>query len=130
MASGNGDEGPQSLWALGARWLFGQEATVVLLFAIVLGGFYAFRTLVPIHLSSIQQGYEKIDKAHEEATKTMRLDHGEQVKSQRDSFAEIVSQQNETLKAQGQTYEKSLSRIADSFDKTMDRALQQVEAQP
>ena len=112
----NKDDDMRSVWSVAARWLFGQEANTVMLFLLVGGAFYVVRHLVPEHLQSIQQGYERIEGSH--AT---------QAKEQRDSFATIVTQQNKTLEYQAQTYEKSLSRIADSFDKTMERALHKVD---
>jgi len=112
-------EDMRSVWSVAARWLFGQEANTVMLFMLVGGSFYVVRHLVPVHLESIQLGYERIE-----------VNHAAQAKDQRDSFATIVTQQNKTLEFQAQTYEKSLSRIADSFDKTMERALHKVEGQP
>lgn len=52
--------------AMGARWLFGQPATTVLLFCILGGGAwfakYLMDVAVPKHLNQIQQGYEKVQQ--------------------------------------------------------------------
>jgi cell shape-determining protein MreC len=114
--SQQGTEDMKGILATAARWLFGQEANTVMLFVLVGGAFYVIRELVPSHLQSIQAGYERIEKSHEG-----------QLNDQRHSFSTIVTQQNETLKAQSQTYEKSLSRIADTFDKTMAATVKAVE---
>lgn len=58
----NSDD-PRTLYGLIARWLTGQEAIVVVLFAI-LGvtswlGYYGLTIAIPQHLQQIQKGYEQ-----------------------------------------------------------------------
>ncbi len=58
----NSDD-PRTLYGLIARWLTGQEAIVVVLFAI-LGvmcwlGYYGLTTAIPQHHQQIQKGYEQ-----------------------------------------------------------------------
>lgn len=43
-----------------AEWLFSQGVSTVLLFAIFAIAVYAVRTLVPMHLNQIQEGYERV----------------------------------------------------------------------
>ena len=68
------------------RWTLNQGVSTVLLFAIFgvlfLGGRYAIETAIPSHLESIQHGYEKIEKSHQDAMKAER--------TERDTFLRYV----------------------------------------
>lgn len=72
MVDANGQEittSPASWIAATLRWLFGQEAVVILLIANLALVSYvvqmAATTWIPSHLNQIQAGYEKITNQHE-----------------------------------------------------------------
>ena len=48
-----------------ADWLFNQGVSTVLLFMLVAIFAYGIKYMVPVHLKQIQEGYEKIESAHE-----------------------------------------------------------------
>jgi hypothetical protein len=81
----------------------------VLLFAILgmigYGGYYAISIAIPAHLLAIQSGYERQDVVHAAA-----------IKAQAEAFQQAITRQ-------GERHEKTMIRIADSFDKTIEQAL-------
>ena len=104
----------KTVWGAAARWLFGQEANTVMMFVLVgllaAGGYYAVTTAIPSHLASIQAGYERIDKAHNQQTTEART-----------AFKDLAAQQTDALIKQGQVFKDSIDRVTTSFDKAMER---------
>ena len=59
---------PESWQTIGAKWMAGQRADTVLLFAILAAivslGWYGIQYGIPAHLRQIQSGYETIESSH------------------------------------------------------------------
>lgn len=66
-------------------WLFQQGVSTVLLFAILAGGMYAARVMVPAHIESIKDGYQKIEDSHRKE----REDYLKSMVEQRDKDREV-----------------------------------------
>lgn len=58
----------------GLKWLFGQPAYIVLLFAILASIGYGAWFGFPAAIDKIQAGYEKLDESHRAERKEMRED--------------------------------------------------------
>ena len=66
-------------------WLFQQGVSTVLLFAILAGGMYAARVMVPAHIESIKEGYRQMEDSH----KKEREDYLKAMVEQRDKDREV-----------------------------------------
>lgn len=70
MPGSDENQTPADWKAIAAKWLFGQEAIVVLLFAlfgsIVWAGYYLLTTGVPAHLAQIKSMATDLEKSHRE----------------------------------------------------------------
>jgi hypothetical protein len=58
---------------IGIAWLVNQGVSTVLLFCILAGGSYLTYVMVPKHLETIQQGYERIDERHDQAIEKLAI---------------------------------------------------------
>jgi hypothetical protein len=64
---------------IGMKWLVNQGVSTVLLFCIVFGGGYMAYVMIPQHLATIQQGYERIADRHDKAVEKLAESHEKSV---------------------------------------------------
>lgn len=75
---------------LAARWLLAQGVSTVLLFMIC--GFigYSVVYMIPLHLTTIQEGYEKIEESNETQLSRIMDSHDRQLQSITNSFRDTL----------------------------------------
>jgi len=99
------------------RWIFGQPAYVVLLFALMAAIAYGTWYGLPAALTQIQKGYEVQDSAHREERKEIR---GES----KEIREEAKQEKNEFREAIGRIHEKvteAIDKNTDALDHFSDR---------
>lgn len=96
------DESPssQSTTSQAVRWLLGQEANTIVLFAVLgavgWSGWYGITTAIPKHLDQIQTGYQSVAKQSDAAVKDLTEKHTKQVESISKSF-DTTNERNDNL---------------------------------
>lgn len=90
---------------IAAKWVAGQPFTNVLLCAILLSFgyclYYAMTVVIPSHLQTIQEGYEKLDDTHMKERDTIRrqfegwLDRIDNMRSGKSSALPLSANHNE-----------------------------------
>jgi len=83
---------------VGVNWMTTQTFNNILLVSILFGGAYVAVALVPVHLTQIQKGYEKIDSSNKTMLERLDVNHREERERDRDFLYQLI--QSKQLVAQ------------------------------
>lgn len=80
------------------KWLSGQPFNNVLLLTFLVGGFYCVTELVPLHINSIQQGYEKQEESHRAERREIEAQHTKQTDAIIQTIKAIYTNENRSTR--------------------------------
>ncbi|MDE2106373.1 MAG: hypothetical protein KGL39_54660 [Patescibacteria group bacterium] len=107
------NEDAHDTWmSMAAKWLFGQDATTVLLFAVLGFGGYAFYhagdVMIPQHIKALNDNAEKIAKDHSDEVQQLSTLFERQSEKQH----ELIQRLLPTAKAEAEPVQPTKPQIA------------------